>query len=43
MLTMEHSANKDDFYFISSGTMFQIFGPQYEMVSRSFLTVFADG
>ena len=36
-------ANKDDFCFISSGTIFQIFGPKYEMVSCPFHTVFADG
>ena len=30
-------ANKDDFCFISSGTIFQFFGPKYEMVSCPFL------
>ena len=34
-------ANKDDFCFISCGTIFQIFGPEYEMVSCPFHTVFA--
>ena len=36
-------ANKDDFCFISSDIMFQIFGPEYEMVSCLFHTVFAHG
>ena len=35
--------DKDDFYFISAGTIFQIFGPKYEMVSKPFHTVFKDG
>ena len=34
---------KDDFCFISAGTTFQIFGPKYEIVSKSFHRVFADG
>ena len=33
----------DDFCFISAGTIFQIFGPKYEMVSKPFHTAFADG
>ena len=28
--------------FISSGTIFQIFGPEYDMDSNPFYTVFAD-
>ena len=36
-------ANKDDFCFISSSTIFQIFGPKYEAVSCPFHTVFTDG
>ena len=28
--------------FISPGTIFQIFGPEYDMVSNPFYTVFAD-
>ena len=35
-------ANKDDFCFIFSGTIFQIFGPKYDMVSCPFQTAFAD-
>ena len=35
--------DKDDFCFISAGTIFHIFGPKYEMVSKPFHTVFADG
>ena len=34
---------KNDFCFISAGTIFQIFGPKYEMISKPFRTVFADG
>ena len=35
--------NKDDFCFISASNIFQIFGPKYEIVSKPFHTVFADG
>ena len=35
--------NEDDFCFISSVPIFQIFIPTYEMVSCPFHTVFADG
>ena len=35
--------DKYGFCFISSGTIFQIFGPKYEMVFKPFRTVFADG
>ena len=35
--------DKDDFCFISAGTISQIFGPKYEMVSKPFHTVFTDG
>ena len=35
--------NEDDFCFISSVPIFQIFGSTYEMVSCPFHTVFADG
>ena len=34
--------DKNDFCFISAGTIFQNFGPKYEMVSKPFPTVFAD-
>ena len=34
--------NKNDFCFISAGTIFQIFGPKYEMASKPFHTFFAD-
>ena len=36
-------ANKDEFCFISCGTIFQIFGSKYETDSCSFHTLFADG
>ena len=35
--------HKDDFCFISAGNIFQTFGPKYEMVSKPFHTVPADG
>ena len=35
--------DKDNFCFISAGTILQIFGPKNEMVSKPFHTVFADG
>ena len=35
--------DKDDFWFISTGIIFQIFGPKYETVSKLFHTVFGDG
>ena len=35
--------DKDDFCFTSAGTISQIFGPKYEMVSKPFHTVFTDG
>ena len=35
--------DKDDLCFISTGTILQIFGPKYEMVSKLFHTAFADG
>ena len=34
--------SKDEFCLISADTIFQIFGPKYEMVSKSFRMVFAD-
>ena len=35
--------DENDFCFISEGTILQILGPKYEMVSKPFHTVFADG
>ena len=35
--------DKDGFCFIPAGTIFQIFGPKYEMVFKPFHTVFAHG
>ena len=35
--------DKGDFCFISAGTIFQISGPKFEMVSKPFHSVFADG
>ena len=34
--------DKDDFCFISASTIFQIFGPKYEVVSKPFPAVLAD-
>ena len=34
---------EDKYCFISAGTILRIFGPKYEMVSKPFHTVFADG
>ena len=35
--------DNDDFCFISVGTIFQMFGPKYEMVSKPCHMVFANG
>ena len=35
--------DKDDFCLISAGTIFQIFEPKFEIVSKPFHMLFADG
>ena len=35
--------DKDGFCFISAGTIFQIFGPKYEIFFKPLRTVFSDG